>query len=179
MTTVKLDSTSAALEALGADGPHPDHADELMLFGQLVGEWEVEGVEYAPDGTSRRFSGEWHFDWVLDGRGVQDVLISPARNDRVDGEPFYVYGTSLRYFDPRLEGWRVVWADPVTGNFSVLTATRVGEEIVIEGTTDDGRPKRWIWSELTPMSARWRDEVSSDGGATWRMREEMRLRRRG
>jgi hypothetical protein len=51
------------------------------------------------------------------------------------------------------------------------------DEIVIAGTTNDGRPKRWIWSELTPRSARWRDEVTPDHGATWVMREEMRLRR--
>lgn len=174
---MKVKNASAALEALAADGPNEEHTDDLMLFGQLVGSWEVEATEYDGNGGSRQFKGEWHFDWVLEGRAIQDVLVSPPRDERSDGERAYCYGTTLRYFDARLGGWRVVWADPVTGNFSVLEAKQVGDEIVIEGTTDDGRPKRWIFSELTPSSAHWRDVASSDGGTTWELREEMRLRR--
>jgi hypothetical protein len=170
--------SSAALEALAAQGPHPDHADELMLFGQLVGAWEFEGVEYGAGGVSSEHTGEWHFGWVLEGRAIQDVLITPARGDRAGGQPSSVYGTSIRFFDPRIGEWRVVWADPVNGKLRVLVARQVGDEIVMEGTTSDGLPMRWIWSEVTGTSAHWRNLVSSDKGQTWRLREEMRLRRR-
>jgi hypothetical protein len=169
--------SSGALEALVADGPHAQSADEQMLFGQLVGAWEFDGVEHDAEGGSRELSGEWHFDWVLEGRAIQDVLVSPARKDRVGGQPAYVYGTTIRFFDPRIEVWRVAWVDPVNGNLRVLTAKRVAEEIVMEGTTNEGLPMRWIWSELSATSAHWRSVVSSDEGATWQLREEMRLRR--
>lgn len=169
--------SGAALAALAADGAYAEYADELMLFGQLVGAWEVDGVDYHEDGGASNFTGEWHFDWVLEGRAVQDVLVVPGRKDRADGQASTVYGTTIRFFDPRIAAWRVAWIDPVNGNLRVLTATQVDEEIVIVGTTNDGRPLRWIWSEITSTSAQWRSVVSSDDGATWQLREEMRLRR--
>jgi hypothetical protein len=178
-TSQEPGGSSAVLGALAAQGPHPEHAGELMLFGQLVGAWEFEGVEYGADGGSSEHTGEWHFGWVLEGRAIQDVLITPARGDWADGQPPDVYGTSIRFFDPRIGGWRVVWADPVNGKLSVLVARQVGDEIVMEGTTSDGLPMRWIWSEVTGTSAHWRNLVSSDEGETWRLREEMRLRRLG
>jgi len=168
---------SAALDALAAEGPYPQYADELALFGQLVGAWEFDGVEYDADGGSHEHTGEWHFDWVLEGRAIQDVLVTPARKDRADGEPPYCYGTTLRFMDPHIGVWHVVWADPVNGILTVLTAKGEGDEIVIEGTTRDGLPMRWIWSEITNTSANWRNVVSPDGGATWQLREEMRLQR--
>jgi hypothetical protein len=179
MTNLLVDETSAAaLEALAATGPAPDHAEELMLFGQLVGAWDFDGVEYDADGGSRKHTGEWHFAWVLEGRAIQDVLVSPPRADRGKGQRSYSYGTTLRFFDPSIDAWRIVWADPVPGNLAVLTASQVRDEIVIEGTTREGLPLRWIWSEITDRSAHWRSVVSADGGTTWQLREEMRLRRR-
>jgi hypothetical protein len=33
------------IELLRADGPSPEYADKLMLFGRLVGSWDIEGKE--------------------------------------------------------------------------------------------------------------------------------------
>jgi len=38
------------LEALQAEGPFPDHASKLMLFGRLVGSWDIEGRFFDRDG---------------------------------------------------------------------------------------------------------------------------------
>jgi hypothetical protein len=73
------------LAALAATGPDPDHAEELMLFGQFVGSWEFACIEYEPDGRSRNEPGERHFGWTLEGRAVQDVWILPARAARSSG----------------------------------------------------------------------------------------------
>jgi hypothetical protein len=32
--------------ALCAGGPHPEHAEALMLFGQFVGEWDFDWAGY-------------------------------------------------------------------------------------------------------------------------------------
>jgi hypothetical protein len=39
------------LAALGADGPHPALAEQLYLFGQFVGSWDVDITYHRPDGT--------------------------------------------------------------------------------------------------------------------------------
>src|SRR5919202_1411929 len=62
---------------LAADGPSEDRADKLMLFGQFVGDWDVDFTVYGADGTRQTEKAEWHFGWVLEGRAVQDVWIVP------------------------------------------------------------------------------------------------------
>lgn len=47
--------------ALGASGPHPDHAGELMLFGQFVGYWDLDVTLIRPDGSCEEHRAEWHF----------------------------------------------------------------------------------------------------------------------
>lgn len=38
-----------------------------------------EVFDYDVDGSVRTGTGEWSFSWVLEGRAVQDVWISPQR----------------------------------------------------------------------------------------------------
>ena len=61
------------IDALQASGPHPDHASDLILFGQFVGAWDVDVTNIEPDGTKKELKGEWHFGWVLEGRAIMDV----------------------------------------------------------------------------------------------------------
>jgi hypothetical protein len=42
----------AFVTALPATGPHPNHEQELMLFGSLVGEWRVR-IHMIQDGEIR------------------------------------------------------------------------------------------------------------------------------
>ena len=87
------------------------------------------------------------------------------------------YGTALRFYDPEIDAWRVVWASPANGDLLTFIARETGDEIVLEGEDPDGSPMRWIFSEITPSSFRWRRVFSSDGGATWRLHKEMSVRR--
>ncbi|TMG32371.1 MAG: hypothetical protein E6H94_11970 [Chloroflexi bacterium] len=63
-------------DIVGATGPHAEHAEALMLFGQFVGGWDVESHQYAPDGAERTLRGEWYFFWALEGRAIQDVIVA-------------------------------------------------------------------------------------------------------
>jgi hypothetical protein len=56
-------------------------------------------------------------------------------------------------------------------------AREVGDEIVLEGRDPQGSPMRWIFSNITEQSFRWRRVVSPDGGKTWRLHKEMLVRR--
>ena len=166
------------LQGLNASHPAADRADKLTLFGQFVGDWEFDYVGYGRDGTKFKGKGEWHFGWVLEGRAVQDVWIVPRRGERDKASPVRSdYGTAIRFYDPEIDAWRVVYVSPLQGDLATFVARKVGDEIVLEGHDPEGSPMRWIFSEITEESFRWRRVVSADGGKTWRLHKEMRVRR--
>jgi hypothetical protein len=71
--------TRKMVELLGADGPNPKFAEPLMLYGRLVGSWDLENRYYSSsDARWHTVSGDWHFGWILDGYAIQDVIIMPA-----------------------------------------------------------------------------------------------------
>jgi hypothetical protein len=171
--------SEAMIEALEANEPFPAYADELMLFGQLVGSWDIEVSFFDPEGNViRERRGEWHFGWVLEGRVIQDVLISPPREGRDVGQASHEYGTTLRAYDPKIDAWRVTFVAPVFGATVNLIARERGDEIWLEGRAPDNSLCRWTFSEITSERVRWRGFSSSDEGLTWTREEEMILRRR-
>ena len=167
------------IEALEANEPFPAYADELMLFGQLVGSWDVEVSFFDHEGNViRERRGEWHFGWVLEGRVIQDVLISPPREGRDVGQASHEYGTTLRAYDPKIDAWRVTFVAPVFGATVNLIAREHGNEIWLEGRAPDNSLCRWTFSEITSERVRWQGFSSSDEGLTLTREEEMILHRR-
>ena len=171
---------SEMIEALTAAGPLPEYADKLMLFGRLVGGWDIEGRHFNSDGqVTKEQRGEWHFDWVLEGRAIQDVILTPSREERrKNGTPAEEYGTTVRFYDPRIDAWRVTFIAPVFGGIVNLIARSVGDEIVLEGRAPDNKLYRWVFSDITDQTFRWSGYLSADEGRTWHMEEEIRGRRR-
>lgn len=165
-------NTSAMIAALQADGPDPDLAPHLGLFGRFVGSWDVEVVNIAPDGSEKRMEAEWHFGWALQGRAIMDVWIAPRRSLQRPGE-LYEYGATLRFYDPAIQAWRSTWIGPVRRLVRPFVARQVGGEIVLEGSAAPNLELRWIFSEVTADSFRWRNQESEDGGRTWRVVQRM------
>jgi hypothetical protein len=159
------------IEILEAEGPDPAHAGALLLYGRLVGAWDVDVVDHGAGGTFTRRRGEWHFGWVLEGRAIQDVFVVPRRDERTRETPLdgNRCGTTLRVYDPVAGHWHTTWINPVRRVRTLLVGRQVGEEIVQEGRDDDGTLNRWVFSEITSRSFRWRGEVSTDGGSTWKL----------
>jgi hypothetical protein len=158
--------------ALLADAPDAAHRDELMLFGQFVGEWRFEGIEHDEDGSRTEDSGEIHFAWILGGRAVQDVW---TERESGDGK-LRPFGTTLRFYDPEIQRWRITWVSPEQNAVKLLTGGKVGDEIVLEGNSPDGTPIRWIFSQIEPASFRWRGERKR--GSEWHIREELSAHRK-
>ncbi|MCP3475271.1 hypothetical protein NLM33_33655 [Bradyrhizobium sp. CCGUVB1N3] len=164
---------------LHADGPNPEHAQALRLYGQFIGDWDAEITAHAPDGATHRAAGEIHFGWVLEGRAVQDIWMIPRP---AGAPPFPIagnwYGTTLRVYDPTVDAWRIFWLDPGRSVFRQQIGRRSGADIVQEGTTDNGDLSRWSFTEITENAFRWRGEAKPATAPDWRLVVEVKARRR-
>jgi hypothetical protein len=171
-------------EVLHSDGPAPDRADAMGLYAFLVGSWDTVVVAYEPDGTRHESRGEIHAGWVLEGRAIQDVWMTPPRAERRPGEPLPAlpvtgawYGTTLRVYDPQLHAWHILWSDPATQFYARQIGRADGADIVQEGALPSGPALRWRFTEITGDSFHWLGEVSTDAGASWRLQVEVFARR--
>jgi hypothetical protein len=87
----------------------------------------------------------------------------------------------MRAYHVEQRQWSIWWLDarrtdvdpPMRGTFEGDVGTFYGEDLL------DGRPVRvrFVWSEITPQSARWEQAFSGDGGATWEINWVMDFRR--
>jgi hypothetical protein len=163
------------IEGLPASGPDPKLADKLSLFGQFVGDWDiVDWRNQQDDGSWVTGRGSLHWRWILEGRAVQDVW---ATIEEKTGRSIPL-GTTIRFYDPRIDAWHSIWISPINRVARVFLARQVGDEIVLEGTSARGNPLHWIFSEITSDSFRWREEELRTPVDGWVMDEEMRIRRR-
>jgi hypothetical protein len=102
---------------------------------------------------------------VLDGFGNIDESDIAFPGDRHRG-------MSLRTYDSERERWAIHWFDsrqpgrtfpPVVGRFVKGIGTFYGEDEC------EGRSirVRFLWSRITPTSARWEQAFSADSGGSW------------
>lgn len=160
-----------ALTLLRAESPWECYHESLMTYGRFVGSWDVESTWYKSTGEQVRMDGEWHFSWILGGRGIIDVLFGVGFTpDR--------YGTTLRYYDSDKDLWHCTWMQPGVNEFSQLVGWKDGEEIVqeIQGLQD--RREVWRYTDIQEDSFLWRTEISKDSGTTWTVEQEIRAFRR-
>ena len=149
--------------------PQPAGVSSEHDFDFLIGSWSVQHRRLkhrlAHSNEWENFSGTCRAWRVLDGQGDVDdnVLEAPAGTYRA---------VSLRSFDLETRSWSILWLDsrhpheldpPVVGEF------RNGVGTFLANDTLNGRPivVRYIWSDITPNSAKWHQAFSDDGGRTW------------
>ncbi len=166
------------IEALGAAAPPHRAEGDGMLFAQFVGEWDVV-VTYHLDGTTETRRGEWLFGWILGGMAIQDVWRVPSRAESArSGVAIHGYGTTVRFYDPAVAAWRSTWHGLVKGEVIPFIGRRAGTEIHLEDRRADPVVRRWAFSAMGADAFHWRNELSSDGGATWLLEQEMEAVRR-
>jgi hypothetical protein len=158
-------------------------AGQNDIYAPLLGSWSTEVLDAETDGSKRVTAGEWHFVRVLEGRGVQDVMIVPSRDQRQPraSARFDRYGSSLRVFDLRNGIWRVHWCNPGDGGLHVLEAQKSGADIIELGDDMNGTALRWTMFDIKPDTFLARGEararVNGDGAAVWRTMVEVYARR--
>jgi hypothetical protein len=161
---------SAFFETLVAAGPHPSLGAHARTYDRIIGSWAGEVHNHMLGGPAPSGSIEAHFAWVLEGRAVQDLWITPARRDRGGPPPAKLdwYGSTLRVFDPASESWRTVWTDPLSQLRIELVGRGQGDDIVQLGTRA-GRLIRWTFHNVQRDSFDWQGHVLSFDGNTWEL----------
>lgn len=169
---------SGFAEALHSAAPAADRAAGMGLYAWLIGDWKMDVLRHDPNGATHKSEGSIHFGWVLEGRAIQDVWRIPGRGQSLDApSQSLMYGTTLRIYDPDIDAWHIIWADPVRQYYTRQIGRAAGDEIVQEGTDADGVPVRWIFTEITPDSFHWIGEHSPDDDGSWRKVVEFFARR--
>jgi len=160
--------------ALVSHSFHPDIPKDQRIFEPLIGSWSLVVRWFDEAGNlTRKEAGEWHFAPVLEGRGVQDVWIVPPRGKR--GSDDYEYGTSIRFYDATIGGWRSTWIGPIRGAVVTFIARKTGDRIVLETTPDMPIARRWVFCDITESDFRWINEEQGDRG--WRVVQTFEARR--
>jgi hypothetical protein len=158
---------SSLTQALMADGPAADRRDSMQLYGFLVGRWRFDATVHLDVGTHHG-TGEIYADWALEGRAIQDVWILPG----------VFYGTTLRVYDAGVDGWHILWSDPLRQYYTRQTGRARGRDIVQEGTDLAGATVRWSFTEVGADSFRWLGE-RREQDRRWAIQAEFRARRIG
>ncbi len=163
------------IEALKATGPHASLGDQAKVFGRLIGTWDVEYTDFKKDGNTTHRSGEFIVGWVMDGRAIQDFWIVYPSGARKEREVY----TELRYYDPKSGAWPAIFIDPEHASVARFGGGAVGGDRIVLDTQDlDGMNLRWSFNDIRTDSLVYREEASSDGGKTWRLRSEYHMKRR-
>jgi hypothetical protein len=165
----------APIEVFLAEAPDAALAEKLQLFGQFVGSWELD-VRWLID-EREPVRAEWHFAWALGGWAVQDVWIAPSRAERARGARAGEWGTTIRFYDAEIDAWRSTWLGPRNRVVMPFIGRPVGDEIVLEGSFEEGVLTRWVFHDIEPDSFRWKNVDSRDGGGNWIVNQEMDGRR--
>jgi hypothetical protein len=164
------------LEVLPAAGRALEIPLEDDVYGWLIGGWHMDAVFHLDDGSTLPQKAEAHFAWVLEGRAVQDLWITPPREERssAGSKGVNLYGTTVRVYDSSLRAWRVTWFNPPTGAHDELIGDWSGKDIVQEGKSASGAAIRWSFTEITADSFRWLGERLEADGETWFLQAEFR-----
>ena len=128
-------------------------------------------------------NGEWiEFDGTSSDRPLNDGASNVEENTfhRPSGDS---QGIALRTYDAKTASWAIWWVDsrdphaaldpPVKGRFVDGVGTFYSDGVV------NGKPTRtrYVWSHITPTSARWEQAFSADAGKTWDTNWVMEFRR--
>ena len=136
-------------------------------FDFIVGTWTS---------TQRRLrkvlagSDDW-YEFPATSR-AWNVMGGAGNVDEIDFPTQGFSGVTLRLYDPATELWSLYWASSRTGLTLPPMVGRFGADgrgVFSGDDVYDGVPIRcnYIWSRITPESARWEQEFSADGGQTW------------
>ena len=146
-------------------------------FDFLIGTWNVHNRRLAKTFVG---SDEWdEFPGIatsqasFEGAANYDEIVFPTLGSR---------GLTLRLFNPGTKEWSLYWASSSDGMLTapVIGAFRDGRGEFFGDDLDDGHSVqvRFVWSRITPSSARWEQAYWDVAKEYWETNWIMELTRR-
>ena len=144
----------------------PAAPSAIRDFDFIHGRWTVEHRRLKARGVG---ANDW--DCFPSTSYCEPRLGGLANVEEVDCPARGWTGLALRIFDIGAQEWTVRWVNSTNGVLQPPVRGRFDADgCVLEGPdSDEGRPiiARYIWSDITPATARWTQAFSYDDGATW------------
>lgn len=160
-------ATGAAMSAPATFDPIPPLPATPTLgnpgdFGFLTGEWRIHNRSIV-NGEWLEYPGEATVACILGGVCSVEELRIPARN---------FSGMGLRLLDVEKRIWSDHWVNARSGVVTApgqLGSFENGAGIFVTDDVADGQAVKYVgvWDNITPLSCRWRQASSRDGGQTW------------
>jgi hypothetical protein len=167
-----------ALSAQTATGTAPKAAEEKPAlrdgqhdFDFLRGTWKTHLSRLVKPLTG---STTWvEFDGTIVDRPVWGGLANLDEFE-ADGPNGHIQGLTLRLYNPQSHQWSLYWATSKDGTLGLPPTvgafdSKNGRGEFFDQETFNGRSiiVRYVWSDITPTSARFEQAFSADGGKTW------------
>jgi hypothetical protein len=113
------------------------------------------------------------FDGTIVGRPVWNGLANLDEFE-ADGPSGHIQGLTLRLYNPQSHQWSLYWATSQNGTLGMpptvgAFASKNGRGEFYDQEAFNGRMifVRYVWSDITPTSARFVQSFSDDGGKSW------------
>lgn len=140
-------------------------------FDPIVGTWKakLKRLRHPLSGSNEwvEFEGTQTTSKIWDGRGTLDEfhVDSPETGTKIDG-------LTVRLYNPTTGQWHIYWANAKNGRLDehpVIGEWKDGRGEFYDQEYFDGRAifVRYVWSDVTPTSAKFVQSFSADGGKTW------------
>lgn len=162
MSAGGLAGCAAGKSTGGPPSPPPQGTGKPGEFDFLTGRWSIEHRRLT-DRAWDEFPGEATCWSILGGIASIEELRIPARN---------FAGMGLRILDVERSTWNDFWVNAKSGVLTTpgTTGSFAGGVGTFTSNDVDGDVPilvRGVWDRITPMSCRWSQAVSRDGGRTW------------
>jgi hypothetical protein len=136
-------------------------------FDFLLGSWEVRNRRLRKPLTG---SDDW--DEFPATSECQRLFGGAANLDEITFPSKGFTALTLRLYEPESREWSLNWVNGRDGRLTPPVTGRFGAdgrgEFHGEDLHDGGRIRcRFIWSNITPTSARWEQAYSTDGQLAW------------
>jgi hypothetical protein len=154
--------------------PHDPRTD----FDFIIGSWKVHNRR-----LRQRLKGSNSWE-EFEGTAVARKIWGGAGNiDEYEAESpsGRIQGMTVRLYNPKSQQWSLYWANNANGVLEtpMIGGFKDGRGEFYDQEMFEGRSiyVRYIWSNITPDSARWEQAFSADGGKTWETNWIMELTR--
>lgn len=147
--------------------------EEIIQYGQFVGEWDCEVSNLQKDGTWLSSKALWRFEYILGGTAIQDFWTNPVNTKDSNTT---LLGTNIRTFNPKEGKWQCVWLENKSKAINGIWKSHQDSKNNILLYDDTGK---WLitFYNITENSFDWKWDFKQDNGTMKTMSKMKAIRK--